>query len=86
MLISTERLNAPIRTQAGIGLRAVHHAEILQARPPIGWVEVHAENYMGGGAPVRVLERVRRDYGVSLHGIGHGEQRSEEHTSELQSH
>jgi uncharacterized protein len=57
-------------TSAGIGLRSAHHAEIVAARPPIGWVEVHAENYMGGGAAIRVLERVRRDYAVSVHGVG----------------
>jgi uncharacterized protein (UPF0276 family) len=42
---------------------------------------------MGGGAPVRVLERVRRDYGVSLHGVGlslgGAEQLSKEHLGRL---
>lgn len=70
MMIAHDRQPAPLAAHAGIGLRAVHHAEIIAARPPIGWVEVHAENYMGGGAPIQILERVRRDYGVSLHGVG----------------
>ena len=34
----------------GIGLRAPHVAEVLATRPAIGWLEVHAENYMGEGA------------------------------------
>src|SRR5688500_59485 len=56
--------------RAGIGLRAPHVADVLISRPPIAWLEVHAENYMGGGPAVRTLERVRADYRLSLHGVG----------------
>ena len=55
---------------SGIGLRAPHVAEVAATRPAIGWLEVHAENYMGGGPAVAALERVRRDYPVSIHGVG----------------
>jgi uncharacterized protein (UPF0276 family) len=58
----------PPRT--GIGLRAPHVAEVLAARPDLAWVEVHAENYFGGGAPARALERVRARHPVALHGVG----------------
>jgi hypothetical protein len=54
----------------GIGLRAPHVAEVLEGRPAIGWLEVHAENYMGGGPALRALERLRADYPVSIHGVG----------------
>jgi uncharacterized protein (UPF0276 family) len=54
----------------GIGLRAPHVAEVLATRPAIGWLEVHAENYMGEGAPLAALERLRADYPVSVHGVG----------------
>ena len=54
----------------GIGLRAPHVAEVLSSRPPLAWVEVHAENYMGGGPAVAQLERIRRDVAVSIHGVG----------------
>ena len=58
---------------AGIGLRAVHCRKFLEARPALGWVEVHSENYFGaGGYDRHVLGRVRRDYAVSLHGVGLG--------------
>jgi uncharacterized protein (UPF0276 family) len=58
---------------AGIGLRAAHYGDFLGARPALGWVEVHSENYFGaGGYDLHVLERVRRDYPVSLHGVGLG--------------
>jgi uncharacterized protein (UPF0276 family) len=54
----------------GIGLRAPHVTEILERRPRIAWLEVHAENYMGGGPAVRELERLRCDYEISVHGVG----------------
>src|SRR4051794_36212652 len=53
---------------AGIGLRAAHYRSFLDGRPPIGWLEVHSENYFGaGGFDLHVLEHVRRDYPLSLH-------------------
>ena len=58
-------------TLAGIGLRAAHYREFLDGRPRIGWLEVHSENYFGaGGFDLHVLEHVRRDYPLSLHGVG----------------
>jgi uncharacterized protein (UPF0276 family) len=59
-----------IPATAGIGLRAPHIAEILAIRPALGWCEVHPENYMGGGAALARLRAIRRDYPVSLHGVG----------------
>ncbi len=55
---------------SGIGLRAPHVAEILATRPAVGWLEVHAENYMGGGPALAALERLRHDYPISVHGVG----------------
>jgi len=54
----------------GIGLRAPHVTEVLERRPAIAWLEVHAENYMGGGPARRALERLRADYPMSVHGVG----------------
>ena len=56
--------------RAGIGLRAPHYREILDTRPDIGWLEVHSENYFGGGRPLWFLEQLRAQYPVSLHGVG----------------
>lgn len=37
----------------------------------MGWLEVHSENYFGaGGYDLHVLDHVRRDYPLSLHGVG----------------
>jgi uncharacterized protein len=57
---------------AGIGLRAPHYREVLDHLPRLGWVEVHSENFFGGGAPLRTLLKVRDHYPVSLHGVGMG--------------
>jgi len=57
---------------AGIGLRAAHYREFLQQKPDVGWVEVHSENFFGGGAPLHTLLKVREHYPVSLHGVGMG--------------
>jgi uncharacterized protein (UPF0276 family) len=59
-----------IPSAAGIGLRFPHHQRVLAERPPVAWFEVHTENYMGGGLPIRILETVRRETPVSLHGVG----------------
>ena len=57
-------------TAAGIGLRAAHIAEIAAARPPVGFLEVHAENYMRGSPAVAALDNLCRHYPISLHGVG----------------
>jgi uncharacterized protein (UPF0276 family) len=59
-----------IPAKAGVGLRFQHHQPVLDRRPDIAWLEIHTENYMGGGAPLRDLEGIRRDYPISLHGVG----------------
>ena len=51
---------------AGIGLRAPHYREVLQNMPALGWVEVHSENFFGGGAPLHTLLRVREHYPASV--------------------
>lgn len=61
----------PLPATAGIGLRAPHAAELLATRPALGFVEAHSENYYGrGGRPLELLRRVRREYALSLHGVG----------------
>jgi uncharacterized protein (UPF0276 family) len=42
-----------IPASVGIGLRGPHVSEISAARPAIGWLEVHAENYMRNGPGLR---------------------------------
>ena len=57
----------------GIGLRAAHYRDFLERRPKVDWLEVHTENYLeSGGWDTHVLEELRKDYPISLHGVGMG--------------
>ena len=58
----------PVR--AGIGLRCPHVDEVRATRPALSWLEVHPENYLGGGPAVRALEAIRADYPLSFHAVG----------------
>jgi uncharacterized protein (UPF0276 family) len=61
--------NLPSRP--GIGFKPEHFAEIDAGPQPIGFVEIHAENYMGaGGPPHAKLRHLRQDYALSVHGVG----------------
>jgi uncharacterized protein len=60
--------------RVGVGLRPVHYDHVLSARPAVPWFEATSENYMGprggsGGRPLEMLERVRADYPIHLHGV-----------------
>ena len=56
---------------AGIGLRTDHYQALRDLMPPLGFVEVHSENYFGdGGAPLDWLDWFAARYPVSLHGVG----------------
>jgi uncharacterized protein (UPF0276 family) len=62
---------SPIPPRAGVGLKAEHYRDVLDALPGIGWFEIHAENYMSeGGPPHAYLTAVRERYPLSLHGVG----------------
>ncbi len=59
------------RAAAGIGLRAPHYEALAERPGAVEFVEVHSENFFGaGGPPLAWLERFRRDYPLSLHGVG----------------
>ena len=54
----------------GLGLRTDHYEAILAESPRVDWFEALSENYMvGGGKPLRWLERIRERYPVVLHGV-----------------
>jgi uncharacterized protein (UPF0276 family) len=68
--LNSSNTSSPIPAAAGIGLRFPHHHEVLSTRPAVAWFEIHAENYFGGGTVRRTLLEVRRDYPISIHGVG----------------
>lgn len=64
------RVLGPVPAQAGIGLRFPHHRTVLETHPAVPWLEVHSENYFGGGCSLECLEQIREHYPISLHGVG----------------
>lgn len=61
----------PASALAGIGLRQPHYQALMAHLPPLGFIEVHSENFFGdGGAALAVLTAARAHYPVSLHGVG----------------
>ena len=57
----------------GVGLRAAHYRDFLEGRPRVDWLEVHTENYLAcSGRDWQVLQTLRQDYPLGLHGVGLG--------------
>ncbi len=57
--------------RAGVGYKSVHLDGILADLKQVGWLEVHAENYMGEGGPqIGQLKYLRERFPISCHGVG----------------
>jgi uncharacterized protein (UPF0276 family) len=55
----------------GVGYKASHFAAIMDDPGPVGWLEIHAENYMGdGGRPLAQLRALAERFAISVHGVG----------------
>ena len=62
---------ATLPQAAGIGLRSPHLGLVREQSPACSWFEVHSENWFSAGGPaLAVLDQIRRDYPLSLHGVG----------------
>ncbi len=58
------------RLGCGAGLRAEHFDDLLAQSHSVDWLEAITENFMdSGGRPLDVLERLRRDVPIALHGV-----------------
>jgi len=54
----------------GLGLRPDHYPEFLAGPQPVDWLEIISENYMvPGGKPIAMLDAIRADYPVVMHGV-----------------
>jgi uncharacterized protein (UPF0276 family) len=57
--------------KVGVGYKPQHLPAILADAGPVGWLEIHAENYMGaGGRPLAQLRHLAERFPVSVHGVG----------------
>ena len=55
----------------GVGYKPQHFSDILEDAAPVGWLEIHAENYMGdGGRPLAQLRHLSERFPISVHGVG----------------
>jgi uncharacterized protein len=87
--LTEARASVAIVTRVGIGLRSPHVAAIAALRPPLDFLEVHAENHMAEAAALDRLLELRCDYPVSLHGValslGSAEELDRRHLSRFKS-
>lgn len=57
-------------TGFGLGLRTQHFADFLARKQPLDWLEIITDNYLiDGGKPLAVIDAIRRDYPVAMHGV-----------------
>jgi len=55
----------------GVGYKPQHYSDILADPGSVGWLEIHAENYMGdGGRPIAQLRHLADRFPISVHGVG----------------
>ena len=69
-LLPFQRQYPPVKNPVGIGLRHAHYEEVIDTRPGVGWLEVHPENFFGGGSHRYYLAKAREMYPVSFHAVG----------------
>ncbi len=69
MLDDTASRTLPL--SPGVGYKPQHYSDIINGGGPLGWLEVHAENYMGdGGRPIAQLRHLSERFPISVHGVG----------------
>src|SRR5437899_3540627 len=54
----------------GVGLRLAHLAEMVATRPPMGWLEVHPENFLANPHAAELMTELSAHYPISLHTVG----------------
>ena len=55
----------------GVGYKPQHYTALRADPGPVGWLEIHAENYMGdGGRPLAQLRHLAETFPISVHGVG----------------
>jgi uncharacterized protein (UPF0276 family) len=66
-----DQITGRLPAQPGVGYKPQHLSAILADPGPVGWLEIHAENYMGdGGRPLAQLRHLAERFPISAHGVG----------------
>lgn len=70
-MLKTHASSAAPSAFAGVGFKSPHADALLAGSDAVGWVEIHAENYLVAGGPRhRQLEAIRSRYPLSIHAVG----------------
>jgi hypothetical protein len=64
------RKSPPELSNAGVGLRLPHLAEVMTTRPAIGWFEIHPENFLANPHATELLLQIAQRYAISVHTVG----------------
>ena len=71
MLDATQHPFDALPNVPGVGYKPQHFADITADAGSVGWLEIHAENYMGdGGRPLAQLRHLSSKFPISVHGVG----------------
>lgn len=71
MLDATPHFPNRLPALPGVGYKAQHFEAIIGDPGAVGWLEIHAENYMGdGGRPLAQLRHLAERFPISVHGVG----------------
>jgi uncharacterized protein (UPF0276 family) len=71
MLDGSDRQKPDLPASVGVGYKPQHLHDILDDPGPVGWLEIHAENYMGDGGPaIAQLRHLAERFPISCHGVG----------------
>jgi len=55
----------------GVGYKPQHYTALMHDPGTVRWLEIHAENYMGGGGrPLAQLRALSERFALSVHGVG----------------
>ncbi|MFW8634082.1 DUF692 domain-containing protein [Cribrihabitans pelagius] len=69
MLDAAARKHLP--AAPGVGYKPQHFSDLLANPGAVEWLEIHAENYMGGGGrPLAQLRHLAERFPISVHGVG----------------
>ena len=64
-------IESALPARPGVGYKPQHFAAVMADAGAVGWLEVHAENYMGaGGRPLAQLRALAERFPISVHGVG----------------
>ena len=56
--------------KSGLGIRPELFSSVSELKPELGFLEAHSENYFGKSVDREWLLDLRREYSISLHGVG----------------